>query len=135
IRHIQFAVRPEEDAKAIDAYLSSLTPVRGPAGNPAAIARGEKLFVKARCDKCHPAPLFTDLKSYDVGVGRGLDADRPLDTPTLVEIWRTAPYLYDGRAANLRSVLTTDNPDDRHGKTKDLTTEEIDDLVEFLQSL
>ena len=57
------------------------------------------------------------------------------DTPTVVEVRRTAPYLHDGRAPSLRSVLTEHNPGDRHGKTSTLTKQELDDLVEFLFSL
>jgi cytochrome c peroxidase len=71
---------------------------------------------------------LTSLKSYDVGAGA-------LDTPTLVEIWRTAPYLHDGSAATLREVLTTANPNDRHGKTSHLSSAQIDDLAAYLESL
>ena len=57
------------------------------------------------------------------------------DTPTLVEIWRTAPYLHDGSAATLREVLTVKNSNDQHGKTSQLTQQQIDDLAEYLLSL
>ena len=60
----------------------------------------------AGCAKCHPQPLYSDLKDHDVGVGIGRDKDRRFDTPTLVELWRTAPYLYDGRAEIIKEVLT-----------------------------
>lgn len=88
------------------------------------------------CATCHPPGLFTDLKPYDAGT-RGL-SDKPadqFDTPTLVECWRTAPYLHDGSAATLREVLTTRNPEDRHGKTSHLTPPQLDDLVEYILSL
>ena len=78
--------------------------------------RGEKLFKdsKVGCATCHPPGLFTDLQPYDVGTRGSFDkpTDR-FDTPTLVEIWRTAPYLHDGSAATMREVLTTRNPRDR----------------------
>jgi cytochrome c peroxidase len=82
--------------------------------------------------RCHSGPHLTNLKHYDLGMGRFQDTGRNFDTPTLVEIWRTAPYLHDGRAATLRDMLTTHNPKDRHGKTSGLSDEQIDDLVEFL---
>ena len=129
IRHILFAARPEAEAKAIDVYLSSLEPVRGPAGDPKAIQRGAKLFAKAGCHACHPAPNYTNLRPVDLGSGTRFD------TPSLVEIWRTAPYLHDGRAADLRSVLTTHNPKDLHGTTSELSEQQILDLVSFLRSL
>ena len=73
---------------------------------------------------------------YDVGT-RG-PYDREGDkfyTPKLIEIYRVAPYLHDGRAATLREVITKFNPGDRHGATSNLTEQEIDDLVAYLKSL
>jgi cytochrome c peroxidase len=69
-----------------------------------------------------------------VGTGKDVDKDVKFDTPTLVEVWRTAPYLYDGRAANIKEVLTTHNPDDKHGLTSNLTNNEIEDLAQFVLS-
>jgi YVTN family beta-propeller protein len=138
IKFIQFVVRPESDAQAIDEYLKSLAPVPSPylvngRLSPSA-KRGKRVFEKAHCAACHPSPLFTDLKLYDVGTGKGMDKQSPFDTPTLVEVWRTAPYLYDGRSATMRDVITTDNPDDQHGQTKNLTEEERADLIEYILS-
>ena len=139
IRHIQFVVRPEEEAAAIDEYLKSLEPVPSPYlvdGKLSESAeRGKKIFEKARCASCHKGSLYTDLQQHDVGTGKDLDKDRKLDTPSLVEIWRTAPYLYDGRAATMKEVLTIHNSDDRHGVTSNLTENEIKDLAEFILSL
>ena len=56
-------------------------------------------------------------------------------TPTLIEIWRTAPYLHDGSAATLREMLTMANAQNRHGQTTQLTGEQLDDLIEYLLSL
>jgi len=139
IKHIQFAVRPEEDAQTIDAYLKALRPVPSPhlvdgKLSPAA-QRGEKVFETAGCAHCHPAPLYTNLKKYDVGLGTGREAGMEFDTPTLVEVWRTAPYLHDGRAVTIEEVLTTFNKDDKHGKTSELTREEIADLTAYILSL
>jgi cytochrome c peroxidase len=139
IKFIQFAVRPEADALAIDEYLKSLKPVPSPAlvngGLSDAAKRGQAVFDKAGCTVCHPAPLFTDLKQYEMGMGKGRDEGQTFDTPTLVETWRTAPYLHDGRAATLRDVVTTCNPGDKHGTTSTLTPVEVDDLVAYLSSL
>ena len=138
IRFIQFAVRPDEDAAAIDEYLKSLKPVPSPLLvdgklSPAA-ERGAKVFEQAGCAACHPAPLYTNLKEYDLGTGTGPDKDKKFDTPTLVEVWRTAPYLHDGRAPTIREMLTKYNPGDKHGVTSGLTEEQINDLVEFVLS-
>lgn len=139
LRHIQFVVAPEADAQAIDAYLKSLKPVRSPhlgnAGSRDQAWRGERLFEQAGCRECHPPPLYTSLRAYDVGTGRGREAGAAFDTPGLTELWRTAPYLHDGRAADLHEVFRSFNPGDRHGKTSQLSAPELDDLVKFLLSL
>lgn len=139
IRHIQFVVRPEEEADAIDEYLKSLEPVPSPylVDNKLSESaeRGKKIFEKARCASCHKGSLYTDLQQHNVGTGQDLDKDRKFDTPTLVETWRTAPYLYDGRAATMKEVLTIHNSGDRHGVTSNLSDNEIKDLAKFVLSL
>jgi cytochrome c peroxidase len=148
LRHILFSEASEEVAGAIDAYLQSLRPLPSPhlvGGrlSPAA-RRGEELFFSARtgCAECHPPPWFTDMTGHDVGTACTYEslygmpgADKASDrfySPTLVELWRTGPYLHDGSAASLRDVLTTRNRGDRHGRTSQLTAPEIDDLVAYL---
>lgn len=138
IRYILFTQQPPDVAASIDAYLKSLKPVPSPrlvqgALSPAA-TRGRKLFhdPAVGCATCHPDGLFTDLKSYDVGTAGEGDL---LDTPTLREVWRTAPYLHDGSAATIPEVLTKKNPNDRHGKTSRLTAEQLEDLAEYILSL
>jgi YVTN family beta-propeller protein len=139
IRHIQFAVRPEEDAVAIDVYLKGLEPVVSPHREgkklSAAAQRGESIFQRAGCADCHPSPLFTDLQHYEVGTGTGREQGKALDTPSLIECWRTGPYLHDGRAATMIEVLRDANPGDRHGRTSGLTPDELNDLAEYVLSL
>jgi len=139
IRHIQFAVRPETDAVAIDTYLKSLKPTPSPylrrGELSTAAKRGQEIFEKANCAQCHPAPLYTNLKGYNVGTGRDREENTLFDTPTLIELWRTGPYLHDGRAATMKDVLKKDNAADKHGKTSDLTDAQIKDLALFVLSL
>ena len=59
-------------------------------------------------------------------------ADGPIKTFVLRGIKDSPPYLHDGRAATIRDVLTTCNPDNKHGKTSELTVEQIADLTEFV---
>lgn len=138
IRHILFAVRPEEEVNAIDEYLKSLEPIPSPylvkdKLSPSA-KRGQKIYSKAHCDSCHTGALHTDLQQHNVGTGDGLDKDRKFDTPSLVEAWRTAPYLYDGRAATIEEVIAIYNSDDKHGQTSNLSVKEITDLANFVLS-
>ena len=137
-KHILFTVRPEAEAVAIDEYLKSLEPLPSPylvEGKLSKSARrGRRVLKKAGCASCHKRRLYTDLKQYDVGTGKDLDKGRQFDTPTLVEVWRTAPYLYDGRAATIKEVLKTHNSSDKHGATSNLTEKQINDLAEFVLS-
>ncbi len=132
IKFIQFAVRPEEDAKAIDEYLKALTPVASPYAGEAA-QRGKAVFEQAGCMQCHIEPLGTDLHSYEVGTATEMDK-KPFDTPSVNEVWRTAPYLHDGRATTIMDVLTTFNKDDKHGKTSNLSQDQLTDLAAFVLS-
>lgn len=142
IRHILFTVQPEDVAETLDEYLKSLQPIPSPLLNQgklsAAAARGRKLFHSdaVGCAECHPPALFTDLKPHDVGTRGQYDRQtEKYDTPTLIEAWRTAPYLHDGSAVTVRDVLTSANKEDRHGRTTQLTPQEIDDLAAYVLSL
>ena len=139
IRYIQFAVRPEEEAAAIDEYLKSLQPVPSPHLQNGALSeaaqRGEQLFESTGCISCHSGEYFTDMKKYDLGMGEFKDKGVEFDVPTLREIWRTAPYLYDGRAATIFELLTTFNNGDKHGVTSQLSAKELKDLAEYVLSL
>ena len=136
---------PELDA--IAAYVASLetiprSPYRNPDGTLTddAVA-GREIFLRLGCDSCHAGDDFTDSAEgllHDVGTltplsGSRLGDELPgIDTPTLLGVWQTAPYLHDGSAPTLRDVLTTRNPEGKHGDTSDLTEEELDQLVAYL---
>jgi mono/diheme cytochrome c family protein len=139
LTNILFTHRPEDEAEAIDAYLKSLKPVASPqlidGRLSAAAERGRDLFQSERiaCHKCHPAPRYTDLHTHSVNSRTPTEVNDRFDTPTLIEVWRTAPYLHDGRYTTIRDLLV----DGRHGLRRgtDLTGQEIEDLVEFVLSL
>jgi DNA-binding beta-propeller fold protein YncE len=110
--------------------------------------RGRDLFLDKRvgCAACHPPPLYTDslprptpdIVRHDVGTGRDDPSEKmgpAYDTPTLLGVYRTAPYLHHGRAETLEDVLTTCNPGDRHGVTSHLDREQVAALAAFLRSL
>jgi len=117
----------------LDAYLKAQQPVPSPylvnGALSAAALRGQATF-NTRCIACHSGPKLTDLQLHDVGTGTPVDAG-PFDTPSLIEVWRTAPYLHDGRAQTIRDVLDVFS----HGSTSGLTEEELNDLVEYVNSL
>ncbi|WP_165229058.1 cytochrome D1 domain-containing protein [Aquisphaera insulae] len=137
--HILFAAPSEDSAVALDAFLKSLAPIPPPRVRPPdSVGRGAALFrdPAVGCDRCHAGDLRTDQKAHDVGTSGAYDAGQlRFDTPALVELWRTAPYLHDGSSASLRDLLTTRNRGDRHGRTSHLAPEQIDALVAYLLSL
>ena len=138
------------DLDDLAAYVSSLnkfdpSPFRNPDGSLTADAiAGREIFNALRCYDCHGGRDFTDSALgvlHDVGTikpGSGSRAGGMLtgiDTPTLRGVWSTAPYLHDGSANTLRDVLTTANPDGKHGNTATLSPTEIDQLVAYLQQI
>lgn len=159
IHHIQFVQPQPGQAQAIEAYLASMKVVPSPHLNAAvletpkteaascakchdpgaprgtlteAARRGKTIFEgKGGCASCHPHPTFTAMRQVDPGLGSGV----AYDIPSLIEIWRTAPYLHNGDALSLREVITDYNYLQKRGHTKDLSDQELDDLVEYLKSL
>lgn len=134
-------VPTERDVDDLVAYLTSLRPEVSPHRDAQgqlteAARRGKVLFEgRADCARCHSGPQLTDQKLYDVGVVTESQPNARYKTTALVELFRTAPYLHDGRALTLRDVLTTCNRGDLHGKTERLSEAEIDDLVAYLLAL
>ena len=122
----------------VDEYFKSLTPVPSPYLVDGQLSeaglRGELLFNRLGCANCHPAPYFTDQMLHTMGTLGPRDTgpyDGTWDTPTLIESWRTAPYLHDGRCATLKEVFTRE----QHGNAQGLNEQEIDDLVDYVGSL
>jgi len=108
--------------------------------------RGQALFERSqdkfgkpipelnRCSYCHSGPKGTSQKSFDVGTRKSTDNTGLLDTPQLTNIALTAPYLHDASARTLEEIWTVYNPDDKHGRTNDLTKDELNDLIEYLRT-
>ncbi|MCY1016490.1 c-type cytochrome [Pyxidicoccus sp. MSG2] len=106
-------------------------------------ARGALVFKKASCDSCHEGETLTNNKQADVGtfITNGPIQDDAqvrkvgLNTPSLLGLARTAPYLHDGSALTLKDRLVQGRDTNRHGSTAQLSDAEVDDLVEYLRTL
>jgi YVTN family beta-propeller protein len=137
VRTILFSARPAHDSAAIVAYLSSLKPGPSPFlenGKLSASARrGASVVQKAGCDECHRGELLTTMEKRSVGVYTAGDPDE-FDIPTWREVWRTGPYLHDGRAVSVKDIFTRFDPQNGHGKHQNLTPQELDDLVQYVLS-
>lgn len=95
---------------------------------------GNPIPLTNRCSYCHSGPQGTDRQSFDVGTLKPTDDRELLKTPQLTNIALTAPYLHDGSAATLEEIWTIYNPHDQHGRTNDLTKDELNDLIEYLRT-
>jgi DNA-binding beta-propeller fold protein YncE len=138
-----------KDLDALAVYSNSHSYPLSPfakAGLSDSAKRGKELFFakETRCAECHSGPMYADsvprsqIVRHDVGTG-GDDPSEKMgpeyDTPTLLGVYRTGPYLHHGKAETLEEVLTKCNPSDKHGKTSHLSSEQVKDLVEFLKAL
>lgn len=132
-KFIQFFDVSEEDARCVDAYLKSLKPVPSPYlvnGELSAKAKaGKKIYEKLKCDECHSGVYYTDMKMHRIG--EDIEFEKGWDTPTLREVWRTAPYLFDGRAATMQEVFEIH----RHGIDRKISKKDIEALTEYVNSL
>jgi cytochrome c peroxidase len=71
-----------------------------------------------------------------VGTANRFDGlNKSFDTPTLIEAWRTAPYLHDGSLTTLQAVLREGSRQDLHGRTSHLTAGQIEELAAYVSSL
>lgn len=107
--------------------------------SPDLIEEGSNLFFDQEigCAECHPPPYYTDFQVHDVGtVILPTEVLGPeIDTPTLIGLGRTAPYLHDGSANTLLEILTNKNISDLHGKTSHLSRDQMNALVIFMLTL
>jgi len=113
------------DLDALAAYVASLatvpaSPHRAGAGFSASAESGRLAFANHSCGSCHMGPPFTDSAPntrHDVGTihaGSGERLGQPLDgfdTPTLIGVWGTAPYLHDGSAATIAAAIAAHSGD------------------------
>ena len=118
--------------------------------------RGYELF-KAKCETCHPEPLFTDFSYRNIGLpldtflndyGRMRITNNKTDSlkfkvPSLRNVALTAPYTHDGRFWFLSQVLDHYRKGIQQSSTLDssltdgipLTNLEVAYLVSFLRTL
>lgn len=141
-RFILFREPEKGEPETVQAFLRSLQPRTSPHRSlsgalSASAQRGDVIFHSkiAQCSSCHLGELHLDNKIHDVGTRGPFDSDSKFITPTLTEVWRTPPYLHDGRALSVLEVITKFNKADKHGTTSHLTKAQLNDLAEYVLSL
>ena len=126
----------------VDALPAADNPHQGQTGEN--IARGRQAFEKAECNSCHTGAALTNDTFADVGtfVTNGAVPDNVamlphggFDTPSLLGLSRTSPYLHDGSATTLKARILKNQQLDQHGKTSKLSAQEVDDMVAYLKTL
>ena len=138
MQFIQFNTMSEDYLCCIDAFLKSLKPVQSPYLNrdgtlTESALNGQKLFDEFSCNTCHNGPFYTDMQMHQ---SSSLETDdtwesREFDTPTFVEIWRTAPYMFNGSASNMEDAVKFFI--EKGGKSA--TKEQITDIANYILSL
>jgi YVTN family beta-propeller protein len=131
-----FQTPADSVVNALDTFLMNIQPVASPIlekGQLSASAqRGKALFYhdKAGCTACHTPPLFCNEKLYEVNVGDPSWTD-PVNTPSLVECWKSAPYGHLGNILTIREMMAL--PD--HQPKTAITQQELIDLEQYILSL
>ena len=128
---------PQEAADLLD-FLHTLPPPPplqtlhlGNAKEKDEIAPGAKLFQSLGCANCHVPPLtYTSQESYDVGLVDEL-GQKKFNPPSLRGVGQGERFLHDSRATTLESVFTIHG----HQLSRELTSDELADLVKFLAGL
>jgi YVTN family beta-propeller protein len=105
-----------QDLDDLALFMMSL---RAPRRQVIATERGAELFA-THCAECHPAPLYTDRRTHDVGTAGVVERKgNAFDTPSLRGVFDTAPYLHDGSAATIREAV------ERHTNVRGADAEEV----------
>ena len=144
---------PPAQLDELATFIEHLPPTRtipwSRVGKPLTSAeeRGRKLFFATQrsdgtpipqalqCQTCHRPPLFTDRLLRSVGTQEARDPKGLFDTPHLIGVGASAPYLHDGRAKTLEEIWTTYQKNDLHGVSSYWSKEQLNDLVEYLKTL
>ena len=133
----QFGTGPSEEENAqLAAFLGFERVPPSPFPTTEATGRGRLVYESLGCAGCHTGPAFTDGALHDVGTGDAPDErfGPEFDTPTLLGLWDSAPYLHHGRADTLHNVFSG-NHGEGHTLADRIDDNALDDLVAYLLSL
>ncbi len=120
-------------------YLANLPRVPVKANlNQTRIAKGQTIFFgNGGCTGCHTGGTGTLSTNMDIGkVDSFFGTSVPLQVPMLLYVADRAPYMHDGCAASLKDRFTVgDCAGTKHGNTASLSSDDVTNLVEYLQTL
>ncbi|MEK7684613.1 MAG: hypothetical protein AAB466_04235 [Verrucomicrobiota bacterium] len=96
---------------------------------------GKEIPRERQCHTCHRPPLYSNRLPSAVGTKGPRDTTDLFDTPHLLGVAASAPYLHDGRARTLEELWTTYQTNDLHGVSSYMNKHQLNELVEFLKTL
>jgi len=123
------------EAKVVEALVAYLelfdaSPPVIPTGNKAALGRGQAVFERLKCGKCHRPPTYTSVGTYDVGL-KDETGQGSYNPPSLNGLQHRGRFLHDNSAATLSRALELHRP----AAMKNLRGAERADLLKFLLSI
>ncbi|MBB76062.1 MAG: hypothetical protein CMJ75_16265 [Planctomycetaceae bacterium] len=124
-----------EQVTALVAYLRTLPPppslLRARQRHTGeTVSRGARVFRQQGCTDCHEPPRYTSPEIYDVGLQDRL-GNRRFNPPSLLGVSQRSALFHDGRAISVRDVLLRY----RHGIDRNTSSTEIEELIDYLNSL
>jgi YVTN family beta-propeller protein len=141
----------DDELKDLVAFIESMPPARtrraGDTQATPAQERGREIFFAThrpdgvaiprdrQCHFCHTPPLYTSRMKTSVGTRGPRSTTDEFDTPHLLGIGASAPYLHDGRASTLEELWTVYQTNDLHGVSAYMDKHQLNDLIEFLKTL
>ena len=134
----------------LEGLRAPINPHLDPAGLTEIQKDGEAVFNRADvgCATCHTGEHLTDGEAYDVGTSTQAERERRealiesgeelppagfFNTPSLRGVWRSAPYMHNGIAKDLREALELTSG--TMGDISMLDEYEVVALVEYLKTL
>ncbi|HTV21608.1 MAG TPA: cytochrome-c peroxidase [Polyangiaceae bacterium] len=125
-----------ERKDALQRWLFALTPPPTElAIDSSRVFRGRRLFESfdVGCADCHRGARLTDNNSYDVATG---EPGEKFQVPSLIGLGTRSRLIHDGCASTLAERFgPTCGGGDRHGRTSQLSAEQLDDLIGYLETL
>ena len=99
------------------------------------ISRGRELFFDKNvgCSNCHKSPFYMDNKNHMMPQANS--TSKLLNTPSLMRLSISSPYLHDGSATTLSEVLTLAPLNSVHGVQESLTSQQLMDLIAFTEAI
>jgi len=122
-----------EDLDALAAYMETIKFPRIIGDKSEEIyAAGKDIFFRddTGCAECHTPPIYMDGLEHAVA-----NNATAINTPSLLDLGRSSPYLHDGRAKDLNSVLDEIADIGNHGSLSGVDSKARENLAYFLKNI